>query len=62
MGSSYFFDIISYQGPTGLAKFFLRKNQMSSETGGYTIRDKFLKYYTPDTMDIWTKSLKKGKS
>ena len=51
-----FFDVISYQAPTGSAK-----NQRPAKTRGYTMRDKILKYCTPDTQYKYlNEKLKKG--
>ena len=42
-----FFDVISYQDPTGSAK-----NQRPAKMCGYTIRENYFKYYTPDSINI----------
>ena len=46
MQTSYFFDVISYQEPTGSAKIFSDKiNQRPAKTLGYKYEERFLKYY-----------------
>ena len=42
MQTSYFFDVISYQEPTGSAKIFSDKiNQRPANTLGYTMKKDF---------------------
>ena len=57
-----FFDVITYQGPTGSPKNFLCINQAPAKTRGYAMRETFLKYFTKDTIDIQAKVKKRGKN